>query len=110
PQTCAMITVLEKFHQDTLQLKMTMYDFYGVLKKLRDNTGIKPPDCYHKWICMCREFRHVMLLKRGGCVTAYTGSAVEGTQQGELVIECPACPHPDVNLATGWENALPGEQ
>ncbi|KAJ6516514.1 hypothetical protein C8R45DRAFT_809791 [Mycena sanguinolenta] len=96
PQTCATLTMLEKFHQDTLQSKMTMYDFYGVLEKLTDNTGIKPPDRYHEWIRICREFRHLMLLKRP--------SGVEGTQQGELVVECPACPRPGVNLPAGWED------
>ncbi|KAF7343819.1 CxC2 domain-containing protein [Mycena sanguinolenta] len=110
PQTCATITVLERFHQDTLQSKMTMYDFYGVLEKLTDNTGIKPPDRYHEWIRMCREFRHLMLLKRGGRAVAYTASGVEGTQQGELAIQCPACPRPDVNLPTGWENASPEDR
>ncbi|KAF8171732.1 hypothetical protein K438DRAFT_1981883 [Mycena galopus ATCC 62051] len=89
PQTCATIAVLEEFHQDTLQSKMTMYDFYGVLVKLTDNTGINPPDHYHEWIRMCREFQHLMLLKRGG----------------ELAVECPACPRPDVNLPIGWEDA-----
>ncbi|KAF8164054.1 hypothetical protein K438DRAFT_1775752 [Mycena galopus ATCC 62051] len=110
PQTCATITVLEQFHQDTLQSKMTMYDFYGVLEKLTDNTGIKPPDQYHEWICMCREFRHLMLLKQGGRAMAYSGSGVDGTQPGELAVECPACPRPDVNLPAGWENASPNEQ
>ncbi|KAF7349568.1 CxC2 domain-containing protein [Mycena sanguinolenta] len=105
PQTCATISVLEKFHQDTLQSKMTMYDFYGVLEKLTDNTGIKPPDRYHEWIRMCREFRHLMLLKRGGRALAYSTSGVDGTQQGELAIECPACPRPGVNLPEGWEDA-----
>ncbi|KAF8137962.1 hypothetical protein K438DRAFT_1526094, partial [Mycena galopus ATCC 62051] len=104
PQTCATISVLEKFHQDTLQSKMTMYDFYGVLEKLTDNTGIKPPDRYHEWIRMCREFRHLMLLKRGGRAVAYSPLGVDGTQQGELAIECPACPCPDVNLPVGWED------
>ncbi|KAJ6467408.1 hypothetical protein C8R45DRAFT_1171845 [Mycena sanguinolenta] len=104
PQTCATISVLETFHQDTLQSKMTMYDFYGVLEKLTDNTGIKPPDRYHEWIRMCREFRHLMLLKRGGHALAYTASGVDGTQAGELAIQCPACPRPNINLPDGWEN------
>ncbi|KAJ6473046.1 hypothetical protein C8R45DRAFT_1103639 [Mycena sanguinolenta] len=104
PQTCATLTVLEKFHQDTLQSKMTMYDFYGVLEKLTDNTGIEPPDHYHKWIRMCREFQHLMLLKRGGRAVAYAPSGVGGTQQGELAIECPACLRPNVNLPAGWED------
>ncbi|KAF7334554.1 CxC2 domain-containing protein [Mycena venus] len=37
---------LEHYHHDSLQSKMTMYDFYGVLEKLTDDTGIKPPDRY----------------------------------------------------------------
>ncbi|KAJ6458475.1 hypothetical protein C8R45DRAFT_1056282 [Mycena sanguinolenta] len=86
-QTCATVAILEKFHQDTLESKMTMYDFYGVLEKLTNNTGIKPPDRYHKWIRMCQEFRHLMLLKRRGRATAYSVSGVEGTQQGELAIQ-----------------------
>jgi hypothetical protein len=84
---------------------MTMYDFYGVLEKLTDNTGIKPPDQYPKWICMCREFRHLRLLKRGACAVAYSSSGVNGTKPGELAIECPACPRPGVNLPEGWEKA-----
>jgi hypothetical protein len=36
PKTCASLAVLDKFHQETLQSKMTMYDFYKVLEKLMD--------------------------------------------------------------------------
>ncbi|KAJ6512449.1 hypothetical protein C8R45DRAFT_813144, partial [Mycena sanguinolenta] len=93
----------------TLQSKMTMYDYYGVLEKLTDNTGIKPPDRYHKWIRMCREFRHLMLLKRGGRAMAYSALGVDGTRQGELAIECPACPRPNINLPVGWQD-VPLEQ
>ncbi|KAJ6451209.1 hypothetical protein C8R47DRAFT_998609, partial [Mycena vitilis] len=110
PQTCATLNVLKKFHQDTLQSKMTMYDFYGVLEKLTDNTGIKPPDRYHEWIRMCREYRHITLLMRGGRAEAYAPSGVNGTAQGELALPCPACPRPGVNLPQGWENASQEER
>jgi hypothetical protein len=111
PKTCATFAVLDKFHHDTLQSKMTMYDFYGVLEKLTDNTGIKPPDRYHEWIRMCREFRHLMLVKRAGRAEAYTsGSGVEGTKAGELAIDCPACPRPGVNLPDDWEKASPEDR
>jgi hypothetical protein len=104
PQTCATLAVLEKFHRDTVQAKTTMYDFYGVLEKLTDNTGVKPPDRYHEWIQMCRQFQHLLLLKRGARAEAYSPSGVAGTKQGELAVECPACPRPGVNLPEGWEN------
>ena len=37
------------------------------------------------------------------------GGAVE-TRNGELAIECPACPIPGVNLPDGWEHADPDIQ
>ncbi|KAJ7635987.1 hypothetical protein DFH06DRAFT_1002998, partial [Mycena polygramma] len=110
PHTAATFAVLEQFHQETLQAKVTMYDFYGVLEKLTNNAGIKPPDRYHEWIRMCREYRHLMMLKRGGRMRAYDSSGVAGTKSGELAIECPACPRPGVNLPDGWEHAPPEDR
>jgi hypothetical protein len=34
----------------------------------------------------------------------------EGTQEGELAVECPTCPHPGCNLPDGWEAAPPEVQ
>ncbi|KAJ7486368.1 hypothetical protein B0H11DRAFT_1721689 [Mycena galericulata] len=110
PQTCATLVVLEKYHLETLQAKTTMYDFYGVLEKLTDNTGIKPPDRYHEWIRMCREYRHLMLLKRGGRASSYASGGPAATTLGELAIQCPACPRPGVNLPEGWEDASPEDR
>ncbi|KAJ7817576.1 hypothetical protein B0H13DRAFT_2379559 [Mycena leptocephala] len=110
PQTCATLAVLEKFHQDTLQSKMTMYDFYKILENLTDATGIRPPDRNKEWIRMCREYRHTMMLKRGARAQAYDPTGADGTKQGELAILCPACPRPGVNLPEGWEKAPPEER
>ncbi|KAJ7865989.1 hypothetical protein B0H13DRAFT_1636845, partial [Mycena leptocephala] len=110
PRTAATFAVLDQFHQETLQAKTTMYDFYGVLEKLTNNAGVKPPDRYHEWIRMCREYRHLLMLKRGGRATAYDSSGAEGTKPGELAIQCPACPRPGVNLPEGWEDTPPEKQ
>ena len=32
-------------------------------------------------------------------------SGVVGTKSGELVVVCPSCPHPGINLPDGWEDA-----
>lgn len=50
-----------------------------------------------------RIWRHLKMLKRAG--RGQDPSGAEGTQEGELAIECPACPHPGRNLPDGWENA-----
>ncbi|KAJ7429706.1 hypothetical protein B0H11DRAFT_2166764 [Mycena galericulata] len=110
PQTCATLAVLDQFHHETLQAKTTMYDFYGILEKLTNNTGDKPPDRYHEWIRMCREYRHLMMLKRGGRARAYDSSGAAGTKSGELAVECPACPRPGINLPDDWESTPPEER
>lgn len=51
---------------------------------------------------MLREWRHLMMLKRAGRGHDPTGAA--GTAEGELAVECPACPKPGVNLPDGWES------
>ena len=50
-------------------------------------------------------WQHLKMLKQAGC--GQDPSGAEGTQEGELAIECPACPHPGHNLPDGWENAPP---
>ncbi|KAJ7728436.1 hypothetical protein DFH07DRAFT_969869 [Mycena maculata] len=85
PQTCATFETLDDFVLLTHQAKTTMYDYYAVLEKKTDNTGIKPPDRYHEW--------------------AYDESGVEGTKEGALAIRCPGCPRPGVNLPEDWEDA-----
>lgn len=49
-----------------------------------------------------------MMLKRGGRGQDPTGA--DGTREGELAVECPACPRPGWNLPDGWENAPPEER
>jgi hypothetical protein len=55
PQTCATFEVLDAFVTQTYQAKTTMYDYYSALKKLTDNTGIKPPYRYPAFLRMVRE-------------------------------------------------------
>ena len=43
-----------------------------------------------------------MLLQAGH---AHDPAGAAATAEGELVVECPACPHPVCNLPAGWENA-----
>jgi hypothetical protein len=46
-----------------------------------------------------------MSFKRAG--RGHDPSGIEGTRRGGLMVECPACPHPDRNLPNGWQNAGP---
>ena len=57
---------------------------------------------------MVREWRHVKMTKHAGCGHDPTG--IDGTTQGGLSIPCRACPHPDINLTTGWNTSPPETQ
>jgi hypothetical protein len=108
PQTAATLLVLDQFHLHTLQAKTTAYDFYAVLERLTDNTGVKPPNRYQVFMRIARQYRHLLMLKRAGC--GHDPAGVYGTAAGELALECPVCPNPKVNLPDGWENAPPENQ
>ena len=45
------------------------------------------------------------MLKWSGCGHDPEGAAA--TLLGELLIECPACPHPDCNLPPNWDSGGP---
>ncbi|KAJ7852858.1 hypothetical protein B0H13DRAFT_1904401 [Mycena leptocephala] len=95
PKSCMTLLALEKFHLGTLQAKTTMYDFYRTLEKLTSNDGTKPPDRYQVMIRICREYRHLMMLKRGGrghCREGAMGRSQENWRFG-------------VNLPDDWESA-----
>jgi hypothetical protein len=100
-----MFAVLDLFLVSTLQAKTTMYDFYAMLEKLTNHTGVKPPHRYHAFIRMCREYRHLLMLKRAGRAHSRTG--IYGTKAGELAVRCPCCPRPGVNLPDNWHDAPP---
>ncbi|KAF8157582.1 hypothetical protein K438DRAFT_1777218, partial [Mycena galopus ATCC 62051] len=108
PRTCATTELLDNFVTQTYQAKTTMYDFDLVLEKITNNTGIKPPNRYHAFLRMVREYAHLLMLKRAG--RGHAKSGVMGTKQGELAVKCPSCPWLGENLLEGWENAPPGSQ
>ncbi|KAF8177103.1 hypothetical protein K438DRAFT_1939164 [Mycena galopus ATCC 62051] len=94
--------VLEEFHMITLQAKTTMYNYYKSLEKFTVNNGTKPPDRYQVFICMAREYWHLMMPKRGGC--GHEPGGANATKSDELAVVCLACLWPGINLPEDWEN------
>ena len=101
-KTCASFQVLDLLHK--LATKSSTYDFYCTLEKLTNNAGIDVPKLrYRALFWMSIQWRHLKLLKWGG--RGHDPSDVVGTKPGELVVVCPSCPHPGINLPDGWEDA-----
>ncbi|PPQ76961.1 hypothetical protein CVT24_009371 [Panaeolus cyanescens] len=104
PKTAFTFDCLDTFHKLTLQGKGNIYDFYHTILHKHDCANI------HRTIYRYPEFqrafrlwRNIMALKRAG--RGHDPSGVQGTAQGELAPECPACPHPGKNLPDDWMTA-----
>ncbi|KAF7327520.1 CxC2 domain-containing protein [Mycena kentingensis (nom. inval.)] len=108
PQTCCTFACLDSFHAASLHGKISAYDYYRSLEYLSDGSGVKPVDRYKPFLRMTRQYRHLLILKRGG--RGHTSDPIHETPPGSLAIRCPACPRPGVNLPEDWQNASPEDR
>ena len=60
-------------------------------------------DRYNQFLPVIRIWRHLKMLKRAG--HGHDPAGITSTLDGECTVECPACPHPGINLPEGWEEA-----
>ncbi|KAJ2971268.1 hypothetical protein NUW54_g12541 [Trametes sanguinea] len=103
PNTAFTYALLEHYHIQSLQGKISMYDYYTSLERMTDNTGIeKARDRYKSFMRVVAQWRHLKMLQRAG--RGHDPSGVDGTSPGELAVPCPACPHPAFNLPPNWES------
>ncbi|KAI0326025.1 hypothetical protein GY45DRAFT_1234598, partial [Cubamyces sp. BRFM 1775] len=99
PETAITFQLLKSFQEINFAAKTNLYDFCQALERLTDNTGSRDVPMSHvTWL-----WRHLVALKRFGC--AHDPSRAAGTQEGQLALECPACPHPGKNIPENWRNA-----
>ncbi len=125
PSTAFTFEVLNLFQELNLQGKLSLYDFWKGLERATDNSGcaavpvsltdaisvgyvISPRRCsgiqdrYKQFSHVVRCWRNLMMLKRAG--RAHDPSGASATQEGELALDCPACPHPEKNLPSDWQS------
>ncbi|KDR65285.1 hypothetical protein GALMADRAFT_82040 [Galerina marginata CBS 339.88] len=104
PQTVFTFDCLESFHELTLQGKTNLYDYYHTLLRRGDNANLSNPIYrYPEFHRVFRMWRNLMALKRAG--RGHDPAGIDATSNGELLVECPACPHPGRNLPDDWEKA-----
>ena len=103
PNTAFTFPLLQHYHVQSLQGKISMYDYYTSVERLTDNTGTaKCNDRYKAFMRVAAQWRHLKRLKRSG--RGHGPSGVRGTAPGELAVRCPACPRPDINLPPNWHS------
>ncbi|KAG2362627.1 hypothetical protein BDR07DRAFT_1451060 [Suillus spraguei] len=91
PRTATTFHVLYQYHILSFESKASAYEFYHSL------------DRYESFMCMVREWCHLVMLKRSGC--GHDPSGVAGTSEGQCAVLCPACLQPGKNLPDNWQDA-----
>ncbi|KAJ7021079.1 hypothetical protein C8F04DRAFT_1274148 [Mycena alexandri] len=103
PQTCATFNAIRLFEVQNCLGKISAYDFVRSLELLTNNDGLKPTeDRRRAFRAIVRQYRMMDMLKRAG--RGQEDSGIPGTGQGELALDCRACPQPEKNLPDGWED------
>ncbi|KAG1889704.1 uncharacterized protein F5891DRAFT_1198475 [Suillus fuscotomentosus] len=106
PRTAATFTVLERFHLLSFESKVSAFKFYHCIARRSDNTGVNPiKDRYSVFLRIMAEWHNIKALKCAG--RGHDPAGVDATQEGELVVLCPACPHPGKNLAETLNDVVP---
>lgn len=83
--------------------KVSAFESYHSIARQTDNTGSNPPpDRYHSFLRIIREWWHIWLLKRMG--HGHDPSGVRGMKEGECAVLCPACLQPGKNLPPDWKD------
>ncbi|KAJ7754745.1 hypothetical protein B0H14DRAFT_2404934, partial [Mycena olivaceomarginata] len=80
--------------------KVSAHDFLKSLELLTNNDGLNPvPDRRRAFRHIVRQYRITSMMKRAG--RGHNPSGVHGTAQGELALQCRACPQAGMNLPDG---------
>ncbi|KAJ7336983.1 hypothetical protein DFH08DRAFT_964940 [Mycena albidolilacea] len=105
PQSAVTIATLRLFHSISLQGKTTVYHYFNALAKITNNIGSKTfKRRYQLALRIVHQWRNLRALKRGGMGNDPDRHTAQ-TREGELAVECIACPKAGVNLPEGWEKA-----
>ncbi|RXW11706.1 hypothetical protein EST38_g14149 [Candolleomyces aberdarensis] len=103
PKSAATFRLLKFFEILQYESKLSAYEFHQAIARLTDNTSLEETkNRYNALLHMTHEWRHLKLLKRSGLGHDPDRSA-QDAREGECAVLCPACPHPDINMAPDWE-------
>ncbi|KAJ6528208.1 hypothetical protein B0H19DRAFT_1275002 [Mycena capillaripes] len=102
PNTATTFAAIRLFQILNCLGKVSAHDFLRSLELLTNNDGLHPPpDRRRAFRHTVRQYRTTLMMKRAG--RGHDPSGVQGTAQGELALECRACPQAGKNLPDGWD-------
>ncbi|KIM35704.1 hypothetical protein M413DRAFT_51930, partial [Hebeloma cylindrosporum] len=108
PTTAFTFRVLQQFHIHHLVSKESAYDFVGSLRRLTDNAfAHSTPDVYPQFKLVMRVWRLLIATKRLG-QHLEIDSFLPHRREDNLIVHCPTCPEPHINMEDGFERTPHG--
>jgi hypothetical protein len=119
PETVATFEALRTAHVLSLAGRLPPTDFYQTLVWLTDGERLETipvsslfhdptpsqialQDRLQQFMNMLRQWRNIKSYKRFG--RGHHDHGIDTTQQGELTVQCRACPLEGINLPPDWKN------
>ncbi|KAF8873364.1 hypothetical protein CPB84DRAFT_1895273, partial [Gymnopilus junonius] len=103
PESAFTFQLLHNFHLHHLESKATKYDYMGALRRLTDNAFTSEVlDLYPQFQVVTQVWMVLTAKKRLGQAHGID-EVLPHRPSGSLVVSCPACPDPHMNMLSGWE-------
>ncbi|KAF9471316.1 hypothetical protein BDN70DRAFT_939041 [Pholiota conissans] len=103
PTMAFSFTVLHQFHILNLESKASAYDFIGTLRRMTDNVFSRDTsDPYQQFLIVMRFWRILMAKEHLGQAHGID-ILTPRRPQGNLLVFCPSCPEPGINMEPQWE-------
>ncbi|KAL0576155.1 hypothetical protein V5O48_005823 [Marasmius crinis-equi] len=110
-KTCATFEFLDNLQVHSFTSKCSTYDYYRSAELQTDGTGLRLPSSrYRQLMRMIRQWRYLHMLIRSGAGHQLESVTGDAAVEGRLILRCPSCPHPGINLPRGWNLDSPANR
>ncbi|KII83158.1 hypothetical protein PLICRDRAFT_119732, partial [Plicaturopsis crispa FD-325 SS-3] len=100
PRTAFTFDVLDHFYIDAMECKTAAMSFFHKLRRLTNNAfPMTVPNLHREIMRISRQWRDLQDRKHFG----YGHDTGKTPGPGDLMLFCPACPQPGINLPTDWK-------
>ncbi|KAL0568496.1 hypothetical protein V5O48_013487 [Marasmius crinis-equi] len=102
--TCATFDFLDSLQLHSFTAKSSTYDYYRATEMQTDGSGLRVPSSrYRPLLRMIRQWRFLHMIIRSGAGHDLKTISGDKATEGRLILQCPSCPHPGINLPLGWQ-------
>ncbi|KAL0059577.1 hypothetical protein AAF712_013668 [Marasmius tenuissimus] len=103
PHSCFTFSLMREYTMLHWQCHITPFNYMKAIRRLTNNVGTTDvPDLFKQFTLAEHIWDFIQVEGRAG-VHHKLSQFLPEPPANDLIVECPACPHPGVNMEPGWE-------